>query len=396
MSVTGPELGFGMSAATDTSKKPGDQPEVEQKRTIREQLGFLKEFWVAPDQKKKARWMLIGILALTAAEIGLTAGIGFGFKLALDALVAKDALTFGLIGGSTAAAMGASTVAGNQREYMTNHLGQNWRGWLTNKFNDAWLTGKSYLRLQHDKKYVQNPDQRIAETIGNVTGTTLSLGLGLFRSVVSTVTFAVMLWHIAPIMLGAAVGAAVVCHAAINWAGGPMRGIWRALMDTEAKFRHALGRVRDNAKTIALTGYEPVEKEALKEEFGKLDAKRREFYKANYRTGLVWGLNWQASQIVPIALSVPKFLTGTATLGSLELTRQAYGQFYGAVSWFPQGYSQIASWSANVGQLMDFKRDLEENKADVTGKAAPPPPANDDAAPKPVAAQPKAPAGPAP
>ncbi|MEZ0224279.1 MAG: hypothetical protein ACAH83_06995 [Alphaproteobacteria bacterium] len=376
-----------MSTATDTKSQKPVEADVEQKRSIREQLGFLKEFWVAPDQKKKARWMLVGILALTAAEIGLTAGIGFGFKFALDALVAKDVMTFGLVGAGTMAGMGASTVAGNQREYMTNNLGQNWRGWLTNKFNNAWLTDKAYLRLQHDKKYVQNPDQRIAETVGNVTGTSLSLGLGLFRSVVSTVTFAVMLWHIAPIMLGAAVVAAVGCHAAITWAGGPMRGIWRALMDTEAKFRHALGRVRDNAKTIALTGYEPVEKDTLKEEFGKLDTKRREFYKANYRTGLVWGLNWQASQVVPIALSVPKFIAGTATLGSLELTRQAYSQFYGAVSWFPQGYSQIASWSANVGQLMDFKRDLEENKADVTGKKA-----ENDNAPKPTAAAPQMPA----
>jgi putative ATP-binding cassette transporter len=373
-----------MSTSETRGQKPEDSSDGK-RYTVREQLRFLKDFWVAPDQKKKARWMLVGILALTGLEIGLTAGIGFGFKIALDALVAKDVMTFGLVGGATIAGMATSTIAGNQREFMTNHLGQNWRGWLTNKFNEAWLTGKSYLRLQHDKKYVQNPDQRIAETIGNVTGTTLGLGLGLFRSVVSTVTFAVMLWHIAPIMLGAAVGAAVVCHAAINWAGGPMRGIWRALMDTEAKFRHALGRVRDNAKTIALTGYEPVEKETLKEEFGKLDNKRREFYKANYRTGLVWGLNWQASQIVPIALSVPKFIAGTATLGSLELTRQAYGQFYGAVSWFPQGYSQIASWSANVGQLMDFKRDLEENKQDMTEKKA-----DNDNTPKPVAAQPKA------
>jgi len=60
---------------------------------------------------------------------------------------------------------------------MTLNLGQNWRGWLTRQFSDAWLNGKSYLRLQHNKKYEQNPDQRIAETIENVTGKTLGLGL---------------------------------------------------------------------------------------------------------------------------------------------------------------------------------------------------------------------------
>jgi ABC-type uncharacterized transport system fused permease/ATPase subunit len=288
-----------MSTAADT-KKSQKPPETDDgpKRSIREQLQFLKDFWVAPDQKKKARWMLIGIMALTAAEIALNAGVGFGMKFALDALVAKNAMGFGIAGGAALGGMAASTVVGNQREYVTNNLGQNWRGWLTNKFNNAWLDGKSYLRLQHDKKYVQNPDQRIAETIGNVTGTTLSLGLGLFRSFVGMVTFAVVLWHISPLMVGAAVGCAAVAHAATHWAGGPMRGIWRALMDSEAKFRHALGRVRDNAKTIALTGYEPVEKETLKDDFNKLDAKRREFYKANYRTGLVWGLNFHVSNFV--------------------------------------------------------------------------------------------------
>ena len=217
---------------------------------------------------------------------------------------------------------------------------------------------------------MQNHDQRIAETTGNVTGTTLALGLGLFRSAVSLATFSVMLWHIAPIMVGAAVVCAAGAHAATHWTGGSMRQIWRGLMDTEAKFRHALVRVRDNAKSIALAGLEPVEKETLTREFNTLDAKRREFYKVNWRTGIVGWLNMSSVSVVPIALTAPKFFAGTATVGGLELARQVYTQFYFALSWFPQSYAQIASWSANVNQLMDFKRDLDDNKLDITRKAA--------------------------
>jgi putative ATP-binding cassette transporter len=171
-----------------------------------------------------------------------------------------------------------------------------------------------------------------------------------------------------------------------------MRKIWRGLMDTEAKFRHALVRVRDNAKPIALAGMEPVESETLKTEFNKLDEKRRELYKVSFKTGMVGWLNMSSVSIVPIAMSAPKFFAGTATLGGLELARQVYTQFYFALSWFPQSYTQISSWTANVNQLMDFHKDLEENKADVLHKKLAPTPANNNDAvkpPKAAAAGPK-------
>lgn len=357
--------------AEKAAAKKGDENaagtgETERKHSIRAQLKFLKPYWVS-DQKWKARAMLGGIIALTLAEIGLTAGMGLGFKFALDALVAKDAMMFAISGAATLGTMVATTLSTNGRRFMTLNLGQNWRGWLTRQFNDAWLGNKSYLRLQHNKKYGQNPDQRIGETIANVTRSTLDLGLGLFRSVVALATFSVLLWQVSPLMVGAAVACAATAHAATHWAGGSMRRVWRGLMDKEAKFRHALVRVRDNAKPIALAGLEPVERETLTSEFNALDSYRRDFYKLNLKTGIVNSLNMNSASVVPIGLMAPQFFAGTATLGGLELARQFYGQFYNAISWFPQGYSDISSWSANVTQLMDFQADLEDNKADITG-----------------------------
>ena len=382
-----------MSKAIDANPdKTEDAPA--RKYKLREQIAFLKDFWMAPENKWKSRLMLGGILTLTVAEIALTAGVGLGFQAALNALVAKQAMTFALTGGATVAGIGASAVAANGREYMTSNLGQNWRGWLTKQFNTAWLGGKSYLRLQHSKKYTQNPDQRIAETIGNVTGSTLGLTLGLFHSAVGVAIFSVMLWHISPLLVGAAVGCSLGAHALTHWAGGSLGRIWQSINDTEAKFRHALTRVRDNAKTIALTGMEPVEDETLTREFGKVDNHRRELFRANAKTGIVGWMNMSSVSIVPIALSAPKFFAGTATIGGLELTRQAYTQFYFALSWFPQSYTQIANWTANVNQLMEFKKDLDDNKVDITGRK--PPDEQPKPAPKPVDAPPKTPVGPKP
>jgi putative ATP-binding cassette transporter len=356
-----------MSTATNANgQKPSEAlPDTEPKRSFREQLRSIRPYWVS-DQKWKARLQLAGILALIVAEIALTAGVSLGFQAALNALVAKQAASFALAGGATLAGIGAATMATTGREYMTLMLSHNWRKWLTGKLSDAWLSGKSYLRLQHSKRFSQHPDQRIAETVGNVTGSTLGLGLGLFRSVIGIATFSVMLWHIAPVMVGAALACATVAHIATTKIGKSMRKSWKFLADAEAKFRHALARVRNNAKPIALAGLEPVEKETLREGFDNIDKGRREFYKLNWRTGLVNSFNINSSSIVPIALSAPKFFAGTATLGGLELARQAYGQFYSALCWFPQGYAQITNWSASVGQMMDFQKDLEENKSDIT------------------------------
>lgn len=339
---------------------------------FRDQVKFLKPYWTTSDQKWKARLMLGGIVGLTAVDIALTAGLGFAMQAALNALVAQNLA--GVVAGGSAAlgTIGASALTSNTREYMTLNLGQNWRGWLTKQFTSAWLGDKTYLRLQHDKKYAQNPDQRIAETASNVANNTLSLGLNLFRSVVGAVVFSVVLWHISPLMVAAAGLFAGLAHVATFWTGGSMHKIWKNLMNTEAKFRHALVRVRDNAKPIALAGLEPVEKEVLKDEFNKLDEERRQFYKTNWRVGLVGALNWNTASLVPIALSIPKFMSGAGTLGGLELARQAYGNFYGALSWLPQGFTQIAGWSANVSQLMEFQKDLDANKADMMQKVEKP------------------------
>lgn len=353
--------------STVSEIKPPAEPAAPRRHTVAEQFRFLKSYWVS-EQKWKARLLLGGVLALTVTDIALTAGVSLGFQAVLNALVAKQATALAIAGGATVAGMGAIAAASSGRDYMSYHLGQNWRGWMTQQFNEAWLKGKSYLRLQHKQRNTQEPDQRIAESIPNVTTQTVQLGLSLFRSTIALVTFSIMLWHISPLMVGAAVICAAGAHAATHWAGGSMGKLWKGIMNAEAKFRRALVRVRDNAKAIALAGFEPVEKETLKEEFNAVDAKKREFYKVNLRTSLINHLNASSASVVPLALAAPKFFAGTMTVGGVELARQVYGQFYNALSWFPQGYSAITGWSNNVSQLMDFQKDLEENKADILEK----------------------------
>jgi putative ATP-binding cassette transporter len=350
--------------------QPGGSPA---KHSFREKIDLLKPFWTGPE-KKRARWMLAGIIALTIAEVALSAGIGLGFKIAIDAMAAKNAFGFGLAGAATGAGLLATNFAGNQRQYMTDTLTLDWRGWLTKQFNAAWLKDKAHFRMQQGTKAKHNPDQRVAENIPNVADQTLGLALGLFRSTITLATFAAMLWHLSPLMLGAALVCAAGTSLAAHKIGGPLQKIITGVQAAEAKLRHALVRVRDNAKPIALSNMEKIEKKSLTGDFNAVDAQRRDMFKMQRKFGIFTTLNIQSSSIVPIALAAPKFFFGTATMGGLELMRQAYGQTYTALSWFTQGYPLFANWSTNADQLIDLKKAIDESKAEITQRKEKPAP----------------------
>jgi putative ATP-binding cassette transporter len=306
--------------------------------------------------------MLGGILALTVAEVALSAGVGLGFQAALNALVAKNALGFAGAGVASMAGLAGVNLAGNQRQYMTDTLTLNWRGWLTRQFNAAWLSDRTQFRMQQRAGKPGTPDQRIAENIPAVADQTLGLGLGLFRSVLSLATFSLMLWHLSPLMLGAAVVCAAGAAVATHRIGGPLQKLLTGLQAAEGKFRHALVRVRDNAKPIALAGLEAAERASLGGDFNAIDAQRRDIYKLQRKLGIFTTLNMQSSTIVPIALAAPKFFWGAASMGSLELMRQAYGQVYTALNWFSQGYPLVATWATNTDLLIDFSKSVAESK----------------------------------
>ena len=77
--------------------------------------------------------------------------------------------------------------------YFTQLLQIRWRRWLTRKYLDAWLTNRAYYQLQLGFT-TDNPDQRISEDVNQFTTFVLSLSVGLVTSVVSLVSFIIILW----------------------------------------------------------------------------------------------------------------------------------------------------------------------------------------------------------
>lgn len=370
----------GTVQALATARQNGNPPSTASS-TFAEKLKVIKPFWVS-DQKGKARLMLAGIIGLTILEIAVSVGIGFGFEATINALVSKNVTSFAINGALSVAGLFSVNIASSQRQYLTDVLTLNWRGWLTQQFNKAWLHDRSYFKLQQGPEQKQNPDQRIAENVPAVADQTLGLTLGLFRSTLSLTAFSLVLWNLSPLMLAAAAGCAVVASAATLKIGKPLQKTIAALQHCEARFRHALVRVKDNAKAIALADMAPIEEKTLLGKFNGIAAERHKLYKYQRKLRLFITFNAQSSTIIPIALAAPQFFYGTATMGSLELMRQAYTQVYASLSWFIEGYPLIVNWATNTNQLISFWKALQDSKEDMLAikpaeKAPfpPPPPA---------------------
>ena len=98
-----------------------------------------------------------------------------------------------------------------------------------------------------------------------------------------------------------------------------------AVNQTEAEFRYALTRLRDNGESIALLGGEKEEQEGLRRSLGSV---LRQWLLLCYqlmRATVVSNGNTVLAPAVPLVLCAPKFLDGSMTLGEvMQVARRVH------------------------------------------------------------------------
>ena len=78
--------------------------------------------------------------------------------------------------------------------YLNQWLQVRWRRWMTQAYLRNWLDDANHYRMQLQGDAADNPDQRIAEDIQLFVVRTLRIGLGFLNSVVTILSFVVILW----------------------------------------------------------------------------------------------------------------------------------------------------------------------------------------------------------
>ena len=339
---------------------------------------FFRRVWqmVTPywrsEEKGKAWLLLLSVIGLSLFSVAISVWINSWYRDFYNALEKKDTAAFSHLilyfcGIAAVAILGAV-----YRLYLTQMLTIRWRRWLTEQHFGRWLAHKNYYRLEASG-HTDNPDQRISEDINSFTSDTLSLGLGLIRTVVSLVSFSVILWGVSGsielwgitipgYMFWCALIYAIVGSWLTHLIGRRLIPLNNQQQRYEADLRFALVRVRENAESIALYNGEPNENRRLTDRFGQVwhnfwtlmkVQKRLTFFTAGYG---------QIAIIFPFVVAAPRYFAGKIQLGELMQINSAFGNVQENLSWFIDAYATIAAWRATCDRLLSFRDGMRQNE----------------------------------
>ena len=267
--------------------------------------------------------------------------------------------------------------------YLTQRFIIRWRMWLTDRVTCDWLDDRAYYRTRFTDSDIDNPDQRIQYDVDIFTagvgsspntpmvGTSSTLLFGAINSLVTVVSFTVILWNLSgPLtVFGLTLGHALfwvvliyVVFATIIafWIGHPLIRLSFRNELTNAVFRYALVRLRDAAEAVGFYRGEDAERGLLRTKFAAIIANYRRFVN---RTIALTGWNLSMSQIInplPLVIQAPRLFKGQIDLGDVTQSSSAFGSIHDSLSFFRNAYDSFAAYRAAIIRLHGL---VETNQA---------------------------------
>jgi vitamin B12/bleomycin/antimicrobial peptide transport system ATP-binding/permease protein len=246
--------------------------------------------------------------------------------------------------------------------FTEERLGILWRVEMTRRLTDAYLSERTYYRLD-SATGIANPDQRISEDVRAFTTTTLSFLLLLVNGTLTAVSFSAVLWRISPFLFGVAVSYAVCGSVLTILLGKPLIRLNYNQLDMEANFRADLIHVRENSESIALAHREGRFKARLRKRLDALAVNFRRLIRINRNLGFFTnGYNYFI-QIIPALIIAPMFILGHAEFGVITQSTMAFATLLGAFSIIVTQFQSISTFTAVTARLYALTDAIEEAQA---------------------------------
>ena len=336
------------------------------------------------EEKWKAWGMFLTIISLNLGLVYMAVLFNDWHKLFYNALQDKQASQFWTQLGRFAILAAIFIVIVVYKIYLTQILELRWRAWMTSYYLERWLSNHAFYKLELTRFALQangevknpdNPDQRIQEDINKFTNLTVNLSMGLLNAVVTLVSFVTILWglsgrfdfsiagndyNIPGFMVWMAVLYCATGSILTHFIGRPQIRLNFEQQRYEADFRNYMARVREYSESIALDKGEAVERIQMNNRFSLVLGNYLQLLKA--QKNLVWFTTFfgQIAVVFPFMVAAPRFFSGAIQLGELTQISSAFGQVQGALSWFVDSYSDLASWRATTDRLTSFEASFEK------------------------------------
>ncbi len=330
-------------------------------------------YWRGPNAV--GAWLLtVVVLVFLVAQIASQVAINAWGRTFFDALEKKDMAAVSVAIGwlPLVIAIAALCLSGL---VVTRMLFQTrWREWVTNRIAGWWIADQRYYRLGFTSPEQSAPEYRIAEDVRLAVEPLAEFALGLISAVITAITFATILWHVAgaaqvtigektfeipAYMAVAAVLYAFIASLAAYIAGRPLVRRVANKNEAEAQFRAEMTRLRENAESIALIRGDKDELLSVRETYSAVVAAWLRIIRQQGVIALVMNTNGALFPIIPLLLVTPKYLSGDLTLGAVMQVVAAFTAVQGALVWFVDNFVRLAEWYASVARVQELTAALD-------------------------------------
>ena len=340
-------------------------------------------YWRSPRQGTAWALTLLVVL-LTVAQVALAIVLNFWNEQFFNALEQKQLDRFLLLVGVFLAIVAGNVAVMSLHLHFKRRLQIDWRDWLTGETLDRWMAEGRPYQLGQMAGAHDNPDARIAEDARIATEYAVDLAHSALYANLLLVSFVVVLWRVSgtlSVELGSwsidIPGHMVLIGFVYSilgtwfalWLGRPLMAAADRRQSAEAGFRFGLVHALENAVAIALVKGERDERRRFADIFALAIAAWHRQTTA-LRNLYLYTVSWPMfSQIFPILIAAPRYISGSITLGTLMQSAQAFQQMTAALSWPIDNLAKAAEWRASVERVHGLRAGLNrlEGKTGAPG-----------------------------
>ena len=358
------------TASTDATK-------INESSFLRNTLLLLSMYWKS-EEKVFAWCAVVALVTLSLLGVATALALNEWYKHFYNAIQELNARRFYTLVCIFFGIVCFSVARSVLTTYLVDILALKWRRWLTNHYLSAWII--RYPQPEKVGRYVDNPDQRIAEDINKFTFSSVYLGCGLIYTFASVVSFSVVLIA----MSGSASLWGVVVPAYMFWSailytfigmyisqkiGFKLISLNNGQQKSEADLRYFLVKFRDRKDLNFAKPTRKYERNHISDKLEISLTNRLRTIHVKVRLSLFTESYSQLSLVLSSLLAVPRFFSGSIMFGDVMQINSAFGNLCENLSWFISAYHNIAEWKATTDRLISFDDALArhaENKFGLT------------------------------
>ncbi len=288
-----------------------------------------RPYWVS-EQKWKALTLFAILLAL---PIPLQKSMALFYSLLAQsstALEIRDPHLFKEVIFKIPVAIAAVALSGVFLTYLMNRLSYEWQLWLTTRFLEKYFDNRAFYHISTTPE-IDNPDQRICDSIGSFIATAIGFITICHNSIVALVIHTGVLWSISArlcllLLVYAAIGTVVA-----SLFGKRLISLNFKFLQSGADFRYSLLQIRENAESIAFYRGENRENVQIMEKVREMIGVQRMLigWERNLELFTVGHAGY--NYFLPCLVLAPLFLSGKLPFGDITRASLSFGQVYFAL-----------------------------------------------------------------